>query len=300
MLIIILRISLCLCIILTSCFASDFHNNSIHVERYGSGNRTVILVHGGPSLYGYMKTLGNELVNQYSVIDYAQSGTFESPHFGNVTIDVHINDLIHLVDSNANNRKITIIGHSWGAIVALLAASRQSSHIEKLILIGTAPFNEDISIKQSTNLNQKYSEDVKMKLKKIDFTLKQKLTSEDINKLMEARLELISPFYHLNPQNHEFMPKTKWNFETFVQSMNSLWNLINSDEIPNILHNVEIPVVAFHGDSDPIPYKETFEFLKRNLQDVKTYKIKQSGHFPWIEPTSKDEFINLLKKELKR
>lgn len=50
------------------------------IKKYGAGKKVVILVHGGPSLYGYMGTLGKELQDDFVVVDYAQRGTFESLH----------------------------------------------------------------------------------------------------------------------------------------------------------------------------------------------------------------------------
>ena len=269
------------------------------VRKYGAGKKTVILVHGGPSLYGYMETLGKELQDDFIVVDYAQRGTFNSPVHGPITVNTHLDDLLEIVKENAKGSKAIIIGHSWGANVALLAAAESSDDIEKLILIGTSALKDELSDKHQDSLNSRYTDAVKRKLSEIQNQLEKELTIDEVNEVMELRLSLTSPFYHLDSKVEELLPELKWNFKTFRQSIDSLWDLIDSGNIPSILKRIKVPVIAYQGDSDPFPYKETFEFLSENILNIKTYKIENSGHFPWLEPTSRYQFLSLLRDELK-
>lgn len=274
--------------------------NKLLVEKYGNGKDVVILVHGGPSLYGYMGTLGKELKDSFRVVDYAQSGTFESPLSEKVSIDTHIYDLLALVNKYFAKGKVFIIGHSWGANVALLAAARNSKNIDKLILIGTAALDESISDKHGDTLNDRYTDSVKKELESIEIELNKELSVDERNKVMQKKLALTSPFYHLDPETEKLIPESKWNFETFLQSIDSLWDLIDDGKIPSIIKDIKVPVVAYQGESDPIPYKDTFAYLSKHIPNIKTQMIEKSGHFPWLEPTSRDKFLSLLKEELKK
>ncbi|PVZ71602.1 alpha/beta fold hydrolase [Pelagibaculum spongiae] len=269
-------------------------------NEYGSGNKTIILIHGGPSLFGYMKSLDELLENQYKIIDYAQRGTFESPANQKVTMASHITDLANLISKHSKKEKVILIGHSWGANLALLATSEHPEKIEKIILLSTAALNQQISDWHSDTLNARYNRATKEKLALIGKELTKELTVENRNSLMQQRLALTSPFYHLNPKTEELIPATKWNFTTFLESINSIWDIIDAGEIPGILKAIKIPVIAFHGDSDPIPCKETFAFLRKNIDDIETHEIEQSGHFPWLEPTSRDDFLKALKLKLEK
>lgn len=95
------------------------------------------------------------------------------------------------------------------------------------------------------------------------------------------------------------MPSSKWSYVTFLNSIDSLWKKIDAGEIPALLKKVKTPVIAFHGDSDPIPHQETFQFLKRNIGNLKTIKVDRAGHFPWLEETSKERFFKDLCLEIK-
>lgn len=56
--------------------------------------------------------------------------------------------------------------------------------------------------------------------------------------------------------------------------------------------------MAIHGDTDPIPCEETFDFLKTDIRNINTFIIKDAGHFPWLEETSKEEFLKVVTKNL--
>ncbi|MBC77133.1 MAG: alpha/beta hydrolase [Halobacteriovoraceae bacterium] len=272
----------------------------MRIDKYGAGPKTIVLIHGGPSLFGYMKSLGKHLAPSYKVIDYAQKGTYESPGSSNdLSIDSHIDDLVEVVKSNSSEDKVVLLGHSWGASLSLLTAAQHPDLVEKVIVMGTAPLEEKTADAFSENLNRKFPKSVKAKLEKIDRELELAKTDQDKNTLMQDRLRLIGPYYHLNPKTEEFMPSLKWNYITFLNSIDSLWKKIDAGEIPSLLQRVKSPVVAFHGDSDPIPHQETFKFLKRNIGNLKTIKVEHAGHFPWLEETSKERFLKDLFLELK-
>jgi len=39
-------------------------------KSYGSGNKTLILINGGPSLSNYISTLGVPLSDKYKIVEY--------------------------------------------------------------------------------------------------------------------------------------------------------------------------------------------------------------------------------------
>jgi pimeloyl-ACP methyl ester carboxylesterase len=80
----------------------------------------VVLLHGGPSIYGYMWTLAKELPG-YRVLDYAQRGTVENPTRGRtVDLEGHIEDLHALITQHCGTTLPMLVGHSWGADLGLL------------------------------------------------------------------------------------------------------------------------------------------------------------------------------------
>ncbi|OUR93551.1 alpha/beta hydrolase [Halobacteriovorax marinus] len=273
----------------------------MHINEYGSGKKTLILVHGGPSLFGYMKSLGDQLSHKYKIVDYAQRGTFETPRTDNdqLSFDSHIEDLRQIIETYNKEQPVTLIGHSWGADLALLTVAKHQGLVEKVISLGTASLEEETGDIFANNIQARLSAEIKIKLEDIDERYKTSKTIDEMNLIMQERLALTGPVYHLDPLTEEMLPESKWNFNSFSFSIDSIWELIESGEVPTLLKEIKEPVIAIHGDYDPIPLKETFKFLEENIPRIKTIEVPKSGHFPWLEKTSKDFFIEVLLEELK-
>lgn len=268
-------------------------------EIHGNGDKTVILLHGGPSLYGYMMDIGEVLVDDLKVVDYAQRGTVECPSTPDLlTIDQHIKDLDQIVDQVSEGRKVFLLGHSWGASLGLLYAAKFSDKIEKLVLLGTASLTEEIGDMFGERFNSRLTQNEKTQLDNLNRRLESAKTNLRINELMNERLTLTNPACHFDRATNERMVPCKWDFHSFKYSIDALWDIIEAGEMPQILKKVTCQVVAIHGDTDAFPAEETFIFLRENLSKFDSILMKDSGHFPWIEETSEHKFFEELKKIL--
>lgn len=272
--------------------------NELKVTEFGNGAKTIILVHGGPSLFGYMSTLGEQLKNQFRIVDYAQRGSSGFPCDSKVTIEQHVKDLADLA-SEYNKEEVILLGHSWGATLILLTLANHSNLASKGVIVGTSPLTNQISDMFGDNLESRYSAQVKSELLLIDEKMGRAKDHQTINEIMNERLSLTSPYYHIDPKTEDFLPKCSWNFISFQETVESLWPLIDSGEIETRLSKIETPIIGFHGDKDPIPYAETEAFLRAYLKnDFNFFSVKNSGHFPWLETSSKDHFLKLLVEEI--
>jgi len=269
------------------------------VKTYGVGPKTIILIHGGPSLSNYMSTLGCLLSDKYQVVEYSQKGTPENPtaNIKELTLSSHLNDLKVIVESH-KNKPLVLIGHSWGASLALLFIAENPGVISKTILIGSAPLEDGASKKFGENTQSRLDQDSKEKLLAIKNSFDVAKTDDVKNVLMQERLRIIGPVYHFDPRTEENFSNLGWNYSSFVSSIDSLWDFIDAGNISKALKNISDPVIAYHGEYDPIPLEETFIFLKKNIVNLKTSVIKTSGHFPWLEIGAKNEFLSQLKNEL--
>lgn len=268
-------------------------------KSYGQGKKTVILINGGPSLSNYMSTLGSQISDNYKIVEYFQKGTPENPSSNKdeLTIKSHLRDLKSIIDGTKDSQ-IMLIGHSWGASLALLFISENPGVISKTILIGSAPLNDEAGKKFGENIQLRLTEDSKAKLQLIKSDFDKAKNDEERNMLMQKRLVIIGPAYHHDPKTEENFSNLKWNYTSFKMSIDSLWDFIDEGKVVGALDAVSDPVVAFHGDFDPIPMKETFKFLGEHIKKFKAIEVKKTGHFPWLEQHAKDAFLNSLSNEL--
>lgn len=109
-----------------------------HVQRLGSGERTVVFIHGlvMDNLSSFYFTLANPLAESCEVIlyDLRGHGMSERPATG-YTVAGFVADLAALLDKLAITRPVTIVGNSFGGLVGLAFAATYPDRVERLALI---------------------------------------------------------------------------------------------------------------------------------------------------------------------
>ena len=109
------------------------------VREYGSGEKTVVLVHGGPGAPGYMASLARDLEDEFHVFEPFQRGSGAE----HLTVELHVNDLQQVIESRSEKTKPVVVGHSWGAMLALAHAAAYPDSLSALVLIGCGTFDAD-------------------------------------------------------------------------------------------------------------------------------------------------------------
>jgi pimeloyl-ACP methyl ester carboxylesterase len=119
---------------------TDTLNHQIHyAHSLGDSSKPVLLlIHGAPGAwFGYKEFLNDQqLLHKYQIIAPDRSGYNKSS--GNLTdITAHAQTLNPLINLRSQ-KKVTLIGRSYGAAIAAKLAAENPSKIEKLILIAPA------------------------------------------------------------------------------------------------------------------------------------------------------------------
>lgn len=109
----------------------------LHGEIIGNtSGEMIIVIHGGPGKdFRYLQSL-KELSDDYSLLFYDQRGTGLSPRVdaSELTMEHLRQDLHKIVLSYAGGRKVNLIGHSWGALLAYWYASSFPNQVNKVVL----------------------------------------------------------------------------------------------------------------------------------------------------------------------
>jgi proline iminopeptidase len=121
-----------------------------HAETFGDpANPVVIVLHGGPgSDYRSLLPL-QALSDQYFVVFFDQRGTGLSPRVNpeEITIASALTDLDSIVDYYGNGRKVNLVGHSWGAMLASAYLGQYPEKVDHAVLAEpgflTAEFAEE-------------------------------------------------------------------------------------------------------------------------------------------------------------
>jgi pimeloyl-ACP methyl ester carboxylesterase len=104
----------------------------------GAGNPPLVLLHGLLGSSRNWQTAGRDLASRYHVhaLDLRNHG--RSPHAPEAGYAAMLADVIAWLDA-ARLARVTLLGHSLGGKVAMLAACRHAARVERLIVVDIAP-----------------------------------------------------------------------------------------------------------------------------------------------------------------
>ena len=164
----------------------------INLRKYGRKPYTIAVIHGGPGAGGEMVHIAINLSSKYGVLEPIQT-----EH----SITGQIKGLKTLLELNSDTPYL-LIGHSWGAWLSVLLSSKHPSLVEKLILIGSGPFEPQYAEKiQQTRMNRLTKEE-RIKYE----TLLMKLSDssfKDKDAAIKHLGKLVSKTDNFNPVDHK-------------------------------------------------------------------------------------------------
>lgn len=130
----------------------DWENSpQLYVSEIGSGQDTVVMLHGGwgGEHSGLIEAV-KDLLSQYHFVLYDQRGSLRSPFPDSlISFNNHIEDL-ELLRKELKLDRMTIVGHSMGAVLASAYAKRYPERVRKLVLLAPAYLKNPIPEEDST------------------------------------------------------------------------------------------------------------------------------------------------------
>ena len=249
------------------------------VELHGKEPYKTVLIHGGPSAIGSLKNCAEELsrLTGKGIIEALQS---------RYSIDGLIGEL-HLQIMEYCQEKPTLIGHSWGAWLAVLFAGKYPGICKNIILVGCPPLEDkyakEISLRRLRNLSD---EESKIFQRIIDNAA----ANEDIKKI-PGILEK-SDNYHLESRGKLTVNKAD------AEMYNRIWDeavkLRSNGELLKAFKMIQSKLFLIQGVCDPHPIEGVVKPLEENGISCKTYILEKCGHSPFMEKYAKEKFYDIL------
>jgi proline iminopeptidase len=270
----------------------------LYYEIIGKGAPLFVL-HGSGGSHRYFLPYMEPLSDKYQLFFYDQRGTGLSdghPDLAANSIDQFVEDLEALRVA-FGSEKISLMGHSWGAIIALAYALKYQAHLDHLILVDSIPVNDKFLIGFSETMQQRFqhlSADEQHELKTTCSSPSEELSREAIDRCMQldAQLRFYNPAKA--PVDLTIDENTMKNADTVEALMRNSFNKIQHD-IDTQLPNIHVPTLIIHGDFDPIPLKSS-EYLHEQILESQIVVIPEAGHFPFIEQP--EQFVAALRSFL--
>lgn len=259
-----------------------------NLKVYGNAPFDVAVIHGGPGAPGEMAPVARELSSGCGVLEPFQTAS---------SLEGQVKELNEVLETSGD-LPLTLIGWSWGAILGFIFTARYPLMVKKLILVGSAVFEEKYAVKiMETRLSRLDTEE-RLEIQTLIESLNDS-SIEDKNTLMSrlGRLMFKSDSYNPLPYKSEVL---EYQYHIFRSVWKDAEKLRASGELLEPGKQIQCPVVAIHGDYDPHHGEGVQKPLSSVLKDFRFILLEKCGHYPWFEREAMDSFYDIIKKELKQ
>lgn len=257
-----------------------------NLRTYGSAPFRVALIHGGPGAPGGMAPVARALSTDRGVLEPLQTAD---------SLKGQVQELRSVITINGDP-PLTLVGFSWGAMLAFILTARYPSLVRKLILVGSGVYQDEYAKQIKATRLKRLSDEERRRAHNLMDALEDPHI-EDKNTPFAQLGKLITKADAYNPSTLDTEE-----LEVQYHINQSVWRdaaaLRKSGELLKLGERIRCPVVAIHGDFDPHPSQGVREPLSSVLGDFRFILLERCGHIPWIEREAKETFYEVLRVEL--
>jgi len=262
---------------------------NLFVREVGTGP-PIIVLHGGPDFdQSYMLPEMDRLADRYHLIYYDQRGRGKSAKGvkpDEVTLASDISD-IEKVRQYFHLDTVTLLGHSWGTVLALEYALKYPGRVSHLIVMNPGPASREDYVE----LRKEWLE------KRADLVTQKKAIAET-QAYKEGDPEAVTAYYRIH-----FTPAfaRKENYEKLITRMHAdftkdgvlkaravedrlmqeTWAKADFDLLPQ-LKTLKLPTLVLSGDHEFIPASSA-EHIANAIPNAHLATMKDCGHFTYME-----------------
>ena len=252
-------------------------------RHWGLSGPPVIALHGGPAAAGSVRDLARGLADRFRVSEPFQRTSGDEP----LTVARHVADVEEQVAAWA--QRPAIVGHSWGAMLALAYAAAHPERETPLALVGCGTFDEvarqrlrDILAERTTPELQQRKEELALRM------------AGDPQAVVELQ-RLSELVYQVDPLPSEPDPDAP---EFDVLAHEQTWqDMLRQQEqgvYPAAFSAIRAPVIMLHGDYDPHPGTMIRDHLRPLIPQLEYVEFAHCGHDPWRERQAREPFFETL------
>jgi proline iminopeptidase len=248
----------------------------------GEGRDTILVVHGGPGLdMNYLAGGLGMLAERNVLIFYDQraTGLSEGSPGERISMQTFIEDLEDVREGLGISR-VSLLGHSWGALLALRYAASHPERARSLVLL--APMEPGQRFRAETSERQK-----RARTAADSVAIARVLQSPAFRAGNPAAVDSLywlsfrTTFRDRALAGRLVVGSTPRTAEHGGTVASQIFSRLGAYDFWNTLGQVRAPVLVVHGDADPIPAAMAQE-LARSLPEA-SLVIVPAGHFPHAE-----------------
>lgn len=243
----------------------------------------VVLCHGGPGIYDYLEPVAAMIDHLATVYRYDQRGCGRSEQREPYDIATFVEDLDAL-RAQWGHDAWTVIGHSWGATLALLYAVRYPERTERLVYISGTGIDPAWHRDYRRAREAKLQPAARERLRRLEEE-RTVATGVELDRINAERTTLLEATEYYDATRFEELPRydrfpVNYALNTALNAeMNSLEE---SGVLPAQVARIAAPTLVLDGEADPRPRwarAQVAELIPR----ARHLTIERAGHDPWVE-----------------
>jgi proline iminopeptidase len=264
---------------------------SLFTRRIGAGP-DVIVLHGGPGAHhDYLLPQFDLLATGRRLRYYDQRGGGRSPVPRELPVGwrAHVADLDALI-TRWDLAPATLLGYSWGALLALLYASRHPGRVGRLALVSPAA----TTAAGRAEFERRFAEraaDPWIRHERTRLTASG-LQARDPEEYRHRVFQLaVAPYFKDPTRAHDLTP-----FRITRRTQDEVWQSLGDFDLRPELKRLSLPALVACGRFDPIPLSAAEDTARRLAAPLEVFE--HSGHVPYVEET--ERFVRVLDDFLPR
>jgi proline iminopeptidase len=266
----------------------------LYYQVMGKGS-PIIVVHGGPGLdQTYLLPQMIALGKKHQVVLYDQRYSGQSLPADLDTRFINMRQFVQDIESirqTLGYKKIILIGHSWGGLLAMSYAINYPQYTQALILMNSTPVTSvgfDAFIKEFKQRMEPIQHQIDTISQSQAFVNGDPMAFENYcRRLFEKYLYKESDIQKISLN---FSSETAKN-QGKIEAVFSKLLFETKYDIRSKLNQLKIPTLVIHGEADPIPLW-TAKQISKAIPHAQLIVVKKSGHFSYAEK-SKNVFSEI-------
>jgi proline iminopeptidase len=271
----------------------------LFVKQIGRGS-PVVIVHGGPGLdMNYLVENFVPLARTHRLIFYDQRGSGRSTLTTNVTANQHVDDLDAL-RRRLRVRRLTLLGHSWGAGLTALYAIAHRDRVDRMILADAIPPRRSGLQGYGAELRSRLTEQERSRLDDADAARRDAKTPEEHVAACRSFWVVFARAYFSDPA-----ASARDKGDLCASSGEALANglAVNESVMSGLgdydwrpgARRFRMPVLVIHGEQDPIRLENAREWAE-TISSARLVIVPRAGHMPYVEQP--DQFFAAVERFL--
>ncbi|MGC8567417.1 MAG: proline iminopeptidase-family hydrolase [Caldisphaera sp.] len=260
----------------------------IYYKKVGNGYNIILTLHGGPGAsHDYLLPLKKLADYGYTLIFYDQCGCGRSGEMNDLAkcanLDYYVEEVEEVRKSLANSKKVILLGHSWGGLLALGYAIRYQKNLKGLI-VSSGLSDVPLTVKEMRKLLDMLPKEIKEIIydceKNNDFS-SEKCTNA-VNEFYKRHLLRLEKYPQEVIESLNYLSKRKiyslMNGPTEFEINGTIRDINLTEQIKNI----DVPTLIIVGEFDEVT-PNVAKVINDNIRNSKMVIIPNSSHMNFYE-----------------